>query len=121
MATDPNRKPAPGQPETQPGELNRRVTFLLPATGQDAVGAPLNTLAEGDTVWARITSAAAFGQSVFETGYVSESRYTIRIRYRRGVTPSMRLRYDAREFNILVVTSPNEARVWLDLICQEVL
>lgn len=106
------------QPDTQPGELNRRITLLVPATTQDNAGGP-GEYTEGDTCWAKIEST--YGQNVFQGQYVSESTHKIRIRYRDGVTPSYRIAYGDRSFNILYIADPGEGHVWLDLYAQEVL
>lgn len=100
------------------GAMNRRITLLSPAQTQDAAGGPDEDV-PGAELWAAIDST--YGQNVFQGQYVSEATHTVTIWYRDGVTPSMRVRYGTRVFNILFIGNPREANVRLVLYCQEVM
>jgi SPP1 family predicted phage head-tail adaptor len=95
------------------GELRHRLTILTPSeTGGDAVvTAPVVA-----TVWG---SLEALGGTEGEA-LVAQAAYRVRLRYRAGVTPKMRLGLDGRRFEILSVQDPDGRRRELVLMVQEV-
>jgi SPP1 family predicted phage head-tail adaptor len=100
------------------GKMRHQITFLTPATTQDASGGP-GADVPGASVWCSVDSV--YGQNVFQGQYVSESTHLISMRYRPGITPSLRIQFGTRLFNILFIANPGERNIRLDLFCEEVL
>ncbi len=48
-----------------------------------------------------------------------EVSHKIRIRYYPGITAQMRIRYNARTFEIKSILNPDEANKILDMVCNE--
>lgn len=102
----------------QPGELNRRITLQARSTSKSAFGAQVATWSDVATVWARIEPRA--GAEPIEAGSLrGVLSHVIRIRYRSGVVPAMRVLYGSRILDVTSVVDVDEAHVALDLYCAE--
>lgn len=101
------------------GELRHRVTLQSVTVARDAVGGTTETWTDQATVWAAIEPLR--GREYWDAAQVAaEATYRVRMRYRAGVSPEMRLTYQGRTLEIESVTSPDERRRELELICREV-
>lgn len=100
------------------GELKRRVTLQSRGSTKTPAGGQVTTWTDVATVFARIESRP--GSEPLEGGAIrGVLSHVVRIRYRPGVAPAMRLLYGARTLNIASVVDVEEAHVALDLYCSE--
>lgn len=104
---------------TQTGALDKRISLQSPTLVADDMGGSTVTWATSYTVAAAVWPASA-SEQVKAGAPVMSITHRIRIRYRSGVLASWRILYNTRYFSIVSVTSPNEAREWIDLLCREV-
>jgi len=104
-----------------PGLLRHRVTVQSRAAGVDASGAANGawTDALGGAVWAAIWPLR--GKELYAAQQaISQVETRIRIRYRAGITPQMRVFWQGRVFEVLYVIDPELRHVTLDLLCHEI-
>jgi len=102
------------------GELRHRLTLQANRPVQDSFGAETETWVTLATVWAGIS--ALKGHEMFTAQQtVAEVTHKVRMRYRAGVEPAMRLLFGARKFDINWVNNIDERNVELELLCTEVL
>ena len=98
-----------------PGKLNKRITFQL----QDLA------LEDEDwkdiaTTWASINPIS--GKEYYSAETInSDLTHKIRLRYRRGITPDMRVLYNGRIFYIISVINEYEKNTMLQLMCRELI
>ena len=98
-----------------PGKLNKRITFQL----QD-----LDSEDEGwediATTWASINPIS--GKEYYSAETInSDLTHKIRLRYRRGITPDMRILYNGRIFYIVSVINEYEKNTMLQFMCRELI
>lgn len=99
--------------------LNHRVTIQEHVTGRDEWGQPVDTWQDVATVWASVEPLR--GQEYFAAQQVSAAvTARIRIRYRPGIRPDMRVLYGERIYNITSVIDPEERHEELQLMAREV-
>ena len=98
------------------GNLRRRVYIQARSTGQDALGQPVETWATVVTVWADVRFLSGL-ESIKADTPVDVVSASIRIRYRAGVLPAMRLLYAGAVFDIKAVL-PDAKNSYLDLVAQ---
>ncbi len=102
------------------GDLRHKVTIQQKTTTKDTEGIPSETWPDFATVWAAIEPLQ--GREFFSAQAVNAQVTTrIRIRYRAGITPTMRVSYGTRIFDIQVVIDVEERHRELQLMCQEVI
>lgn len=98
-----------------PGKLNKRITFQL----QD--------LDLEDEDWKDIATTCASINPISGKEYYSaetinsDLTHKIRLRYRRGITPDMRVLYNGRIFYIISVINEYEKNTMLQLMCRELI
>ena len=101
------------------GDLNKRVTLQYKTRVPDGMGGftEVWNSVTPDT-WAAIwpTSARDLIQASSTAMVVS---HRIRIRYRRDVRGSYRVKFGNRYFAIVSIINPEEKNEWLDLMCKE--
>lgn len=99
------------------GKLNRRVSLQQVISERDGAG---QVIATG---WAEVARPRANirylnGKEYATSGtIVSSATASVRIRFRRGITASMRVVYRDTIFNILAVLPDEAGREYLDLAC----
>lgn len=100
------------------GDINKRVTLQRKTRVADGMGGFTESWADGATVFAAIwpTSARELIQANSTAMVVS---HRIRIRYRRDVKGSYRVKFGNRYFAIVSIINPEEKNEWLDLMCKE--
>lgn len=103
------------------GELRHRVTIQQKTTAQDTYGQPIETWTNVATVWASIEDLR--GREFIEARQVPAAEITtrVRIRYRTGIEPTMRVIYGSRTLEITAVIDPDGRKRELELMCQEVI
>ena len=103
------------------GALRDRVVIQQNTTTADSQGGRASSWGTLATVWAQVRPASAREQAQAQA-VMSDLAYTVTIRYRADVTPSMRLSWtpylgSARTLQILGVTPLNGLRAFLELTC----
>jgi SPP1 family predicted phage head-tail adaptor len=101
------------------GELRHRVTIQGRTITRNSYGEEKVDWMPVATVWAEVTDLS--GREYFAAQQVqAEVTTRIRIRYRPGVAPEMRVVAGARTFDILAVLDPDGRRRELHLMCRGV-
>ena len=104
----------------QAGSLRHRVALQTVTETRDAVGGVVESWATTATVWAAVEPLRGreFYQARAEQAGVDTR---IRIRYRSGITPKMRISWGSHVYDIEAVIEPDSRRRELHLMCSEVL
>ncbi len=102
------------------GPLNRRVKLQSRVKSKDGAGQPKPRWTTLAVVWANISCSSGMGAitRMQENVPVSAEKYSIRIRFRDGVTAGMRVLYGDQAFDIGQVRMDFTGREWTDLICE---
>ncbi len=101
------------------GELRHRITIQQATETPSTSGAITQTWSTVATVWAAIEALS--GREAFAAQQVNaQVSSRIRIRYRAGITPKMRIVFGARTFNIESVMDMESRRRELQLLVSEV-
>lgn len=99
----------------EPGKLNKRITFQL--QDLDSEDEDWKDIA---TTWANINPIS--GKEYYSAETInSDLTHKIRLRYRRGITPDMRILYNGRIFYIVSVINEYEKNTMLQLMCRELI
>jgi SPP1 family predicted phage head-tail adaptor len=105
------------------GKLNKRITFLAPGAGGDAMGQKTQEYAELKSVWA--TVKALRGGEYFDAQKVRpEKTYKITVRYTKDIsdetiTPDVRISYRGKTLEIEYVNNVDEADYMLEIFAIE--
>ena len=100
------------------GDLRHRVTIQEKAVTIDAYGGEVVIWADVATVWAAMEPLS--GREFLEGRRLeNEINHRIRIRYREGLTPSMRVVCGSRTFDIEAVIERASRRREIWLMCRE--
>ena len=98
-----------------PGKLNKRITFQL--QDLDSEDEEWEDIA---TTWASINPIS--GKEYYSAETInSDLTHKIRLRYRKGITPDMRVLYNGRIFYIVSVINEFERNSTLQLMCRELI
>ena len=98
-----------------PGKLNKRITFQL--QDLDSEDEEWEDIA---TTWASINPIS--GKEYYSAETInSDLTHKIRLRYRKGITPDMRVIYNDRIFYIISVINEYEKNTMLQLMCRELI
>lgn len=101
------------------GEMRHRIS-LQDKTITKQEGIAKESWTTGAAVWASIADIS--GKEFFQAAAVqSEVTTRIRIRFRAGITPAMRVLYGSRVFAILSVIDKDERHREIELMCKEVI
>lgn len=101
-----------------PGNLRHRITIQQISSTQDDYGQPIDEWTDIATVWASIEPIT--GREFFAADTInSEISHRIRMRYKPGILPSMRVKFKTRYFDIQSVINYNELNTDLQLMCKE--
>lgn len=100
------------------GNLRFRAILEQATETRDSVGAVVQTWAAVATVWADIEPL--YGRELIAAQQVtSDMTARIRMRWRAGVTPKMRIKQGARIFDILSVINLGQLNRELELMVKE--
>lgn len=98
-----------------PGKLNHRITFQI--QNLDSEEEEWNDIV---TTWASINPIS--GREYYQAETInSDLTHKVRLRYRKGITPDMRILYKDRIFNIVSVINEYEKNAILQLMCRELI
>lgn len=102
----------------QAGKLRHRVTIQEQSTARDTFGQRVDTWTTVATVWASVEPLQ--GREFLDgRSLEAEISLRVRMRYRSGVEPTMRLSWGGRIFEIVAITSTEERGRELVLMCRE--
>lgn len=100
------------------GALRHRIAIEEPLRTPDEAGGAEMTWSLVATTWAEISPKS--GREVFESDQLGgRITHDVRLRYRAGLSPKMRITHRGRTFDIRHVASPDERREWLICACEE--
>jgi len=108
----------------QAGKLDRRITIVRRPTpeerGRDSFGAEIEDWVVVCQAWANVRPVSG---REFLQGHQQgqEVMNTVRIRYRKGITPSMRVRLDVKDYDIVYVQDVDTGHRELVMTCRELL
>ena len=98
-----------------PGELKHRITFQVQDLEQEE-----ETWKDILSTWANINPIS--GKEYYSAETInSDLTHKIRLRYRKGITPDMRVIYNDRIFYIISVINEHEKNTMLQLMCRELI
>lgn len=102
-----------------PAKLNKRITFLNPP-GTIVGGWPSSEWEPHVTVWAEIKTQK--GYRAFNSDATQwQDKKVIGIRYRKDITPNMRVEFNGKMHEIDSLVNDDEQNQWLTIIVKEVL
>lgn len=103
----------------QIGELNKRVTLQYQTRVSDGMGGFTIVWNDAATVFASIWPISA-SERIQSEKVAGEITHRIRIRHRRNIRTSWRIKFGERYFNISgPPINPNERNEYLELLCKE--
>lgn len=100
------------------GSLDKMVNIMAYQESTDGYGLTHQTYVDaiGHPVWARIEPAR--GKTYYEQARDKTELITkVTIRYRKGISEDMLVKYGGKTFKIASVVDPYEAHVKLELMC----
>ncbi len=102
----------------QAGRLRHRITIQEPVTARNGFNEAITTWVTVATVWASVEPIS--GREFFAAEHVqSEITHRIRVRYRAGIAPTMRVVFNGRYLMIESVINYGERNTDLQLMCRE--
>lgn len=103
----------------QAGRFSTRVMLQQPSSGFDALGQPVNTWADVEPLWADIRGNSGL-QALRADMETSVAKFSIRVRYRDGITSAMRVTQGSTVYQIEAVLPDVARRQYVDLVCKVV-
>lgn len=104
-------------PILDPGQLNTPIEIQRPATGQDALGQPIEGWDLVVKTWANVRHLN--GTESIKAGAVTSSvNASIRIRWRKDIDASMRVLAGTTVYAIRAVLPDMQSRETVDLVCE---
>ena len=102
------------------GPLRQRVTIQEKSALQNNYGEEVITWTDLATVWAEVEPLS--GREFLEVKQITAEVSTrIRIRYRSGITPEMRIEFGSIVYDIHSIIHIEEREREIHLMCQEIL
>ena len=102
------------------GRFNKRITFREKIETQNEIGEWVISYEDWATVWAAIEPMT--GKMYFQAKQAnSEVEGIVVIRYRKGILPTMQIKYGDRIFSIISIIQPKENHRELDIFYKEAL
>jgi SPP1 family predicted phage head-tail adaptor len=96
--------------------MNHRITLLKPPVGTDAAGQPLTEFSNVGTIWADVRFQTG-AEVMRANAEVAIKRASVRIRARKDVDASWRIRYQGEEFDVKSAL-PDADRSFTFLVCE---
>ncbi|MEY5101246.1 MAG: hypothetical protein RJA36_3965 [Pseudomonadota bacterium] len=98
------------------GDMRERITIQTRASGVDSLGQESATWSTHITCWASVEPLR--GKEYFAAGQVQSSvDVRIRIRWREGIVPTMRVLWRGVAHDIVSVIEPRAGQEVLELMC----
>lgn len=100
------------------GRLRHRLTLQEPVEARNSYNEVITTWALVAVVWGSVEPLS--GREFFDAEHVqSEITHRVRLRYRAGITPEMRVLHEGRDLRIESVIDYRELHSELQLMCKE--
>lgn len=100
-------------------QMRHRLTFQVPMTVPDGMGGRSVDWVDEFTTWGSIRPARA--QEIFTAQQIEhEITHEIKMRYRTGISPQMRIVFEGRVFDITSLLNTVEADKELRIMVREV-
>ncbi|MDU6854571.1 MAG: phage head closure protein [Zhenhengia sp.] len=96
------------------GKLNKRITFTAHTETTNSIGQTILFEQPIKTVWANIMPIRGFEQTL-EERLRPETVYRILIRYHKGITPDMKIKYKDRILHITEIINVDEGDFALEI------
>lgn len=101
------------------GDLDKRITFLIPPGGTDADGFPIKNWTDHKTVWASIKTLK--GKEFYSAAADQlQDVKQIGIRYRKDVDDNMRIRHKDKIYKIISMNNDDENNQWWTIHVREI-
>jgi SPP1 family predicted phage head-tail adaptor len=100
------------------GKLRNRITIQQRTLVQDSYGQPIESWADFATVWAEIRSLSG-RESLVASAVQGVTNYEINIRFKAGITQSMRVAYKSRYLDIQSIVTDFDLKKKTTLFCTE--
>lgn len=102
----------------QAGKLRHRVDIQKPTNAQNSLGETVPTFVDQDRVWAEVMPLS--GRELLAARQTTgEVTHQVTIRWRDGLTPTHRIRFGTRIFEILSVINVEERNREMRVLCKE--
>ena len=102
------------------GKLRQRVTIQDKSVSQNTYGEEVITYVDWATVWAAVEPLR--GREFLEGRQITAEVSTrIRIRYRSGISPEMRVKFGSKVYDVHSIIHIEEREREIHLMCQEIL
>lgn len=100
------------------GALEQRITIQQRVAGVNALGQAVQSWADYAVVWAAVDPLR--GREFFAAGQ-TQSEVTTRftIRWRQGITSTMRVVWRGQPYDVLAVIEPQGGKQMLELMCAQ--
>ena len=100
------------------GKLRQRITVQQRSQSRDSYGATKKGWTHFATCWAAVEPLS--GKEFWNAQQINAEITTrVRIRYREGIKPTMRILFGSHILEIKAITNPEEAKRELQILCGE--
>lgn len=99
------------------GTLDKLVSIQQQSSTQDDAGQPVITWTEVTQAWADVKTLSGLA-TIRADAHASTFKASVRIRYRDGIQPGMRVVHGATVYEIKAVPPDSGRREFMDLVCE---
>ena len=100
------------------GSLRHKITFQQLTVANDTWGHSAETWTDQVTTYAAIWTLRGV-ERIESMKLDNEITHKIRVRYKRGLHPKMRIKFGERYFNILSMIDPDERHIYYEIMASE--
>ena len=100
------------------GQLRHRITFQQITVANDTFSKSVPTWTDQVTTRAAIWPMRGT-ERIESMKLDNELTHKVRIRYRQGITPKMRIKFGTRYFNVRYILNPDERNIYLEMMATE--
>ena len=100
------------------GALRHKITFQQLTVANDTWGHSAETWTDEATTYAAIWTLRGV-ERIESMKLDNEITHKIRVRYKRGLHPKMRIKFGERYFNILSMVDPDERHIYYEMMASE--
>ena len=100
------------------GSLRHKITFQQLTVANDTWGHSAETWTDQVTTHAAIWTLRGV-ERIESMKLDNEITHKIRVRYKRGLHPKMRIKFGERYFNILSMIDPDERHIYYEIMASE--
>jgi SPP1 family predicted phage head-tail adaptor len=100
------------------GQLRHRITFQQLTVANDTWGHSVETWTDQFDTWASIWPLRGT-ERMEGLKLDNEITHKVRIRYRSGIHPKMRIKFGTRYFNMSTPINPDERNIYLEFMATE--